>query len=297
MLETPDLKFFLAIAQASSLAAAARSLNVTPPAVSQRLALIEERIGLRLVERGRRSLTLTTEGEALARKSSRILGQLAELNEDLAARRGDVAGPLTVIAPFGFGRLHVAPVMNALLKEHPGIVLDLILSDDPYGAGAKESWDIIVHIGQLKDLSAIQRKLCSNRRYLVASPDYLARCGAPELPEDLPEFSCGVIREDQADVTMWHFAGPDGKGHSVRVTPDFASNDGEVVKSWALAGQGIVLRSEWNVSQELEEGSLVRVLADYSLPEADIVALLSPKTLRSERVNLAMDWLCKAVPG
>ncbi|MDA8747005.1 LysR substrate-binding domain-containing protein [Litoreibacter sp.] len=288
MLETSDLKFFISIASAPSLAAAARSLDVTPPAVSQRLALMEDRVGLRLVERGRRYLTLTAEGEALARKSDEILTRLAVLNENLVAQRGDVAGPLTIIAPFGFGRLRVAPAMNVLLREFPEISLNLVLSDDPYGSAAKDNWDIIIHIGQLKDSSLVQRKLASNQRFLVALPDYLARHGEPSGPEDLSGHSCGVIREDQADVTMWHMKDAEGEDHSIRIKPDFTSNDGEVVKSWALDGFGIVQRSEWNVVDELADGRLVKVLSDYTLPDANIVALLSPRTLRSARVDQAL---------
>jgi DNA-binding transcriptional LysR family regulator len=291
MLDSPDLRFFSALAMESSLAAAARVLNVTPPAVSQRLAQIEQRVGLRLIERGRGRLILTAEGEMLARRAGAILDELAVLDEDLAAQRREVSGPLRIVAPFGFGRIHVAPVIAALLNDFPSIAPDLVLSDDPYSASGTENWDLIIHIGQLADSSLVQKKLASNRRFLCAAPDYLARNGTPRDPDDLRNHVCGVIREDQADVTMWGFTGPDGARHAIRVHPAFASNDGEVVKSWALAGMGIVQRSEWNVAAEIGDGRLVKVLEGYALPDADIVVLLSPRTLRTARVQHALEAL------
>lgn len=295
MLETPDLRFFAALASAPSLAAAARELNVSPPAVSQRLTQIEHRLGLRLIERGRGRLVITVEGEILARRAGAILGELAALNEDMAAQRYDVSGPLRIIAPFGFGRIHVAPVIVDLIKKFPSILPDLVLSDDPYTAASSDNWDLIIHIGQLTESALVQKKLASNRRILCASPHYLAREGVPGHPEELCNYSCGVIRENQADVTMWGFTGPDDKRHSVRIHPAFASNDGEVVKSWAADDMGIIQRSEWNVAAELADGRLKQILETYIMPDADIIALISPRTLRTARVQHALEALTAAL--
>ncbi len=291
MLETPDLKFFATLASETSLAAAARALNVSPPAVSQRLAQLEQRLGLRLIERGRGRLVLTAEGEMLARRTGAILDNLAELNEDLAIRRQEVSGPLRIIASFGFGRIHVAPVIAQLKQDFPAILPDLILSDDPYSAAGTDNWDLIIHVGQLSDTSLVQKKLAPNRRFLCASPTYLEKQGHPDNPQDLQRHACGVIRENQADVTMWNLTNQENNRQSIRVTPAFASNDGEVVKSWAMAGLGIVERSEWNVAAELADGRLERVLESHHLPDADIIALLSPRTLRTARVRHALDAL------
>jgi DNA-binding transcriptional LysR family regulator len=291
MLETPDLRFFSTLARSPTLAAAARALDVTPSAVSQRLTQIESRLGLRLVERGRGRLTLTAEGETLARRAGAILHDLDNLNEDMASRRGEVSGPLQIIAPFGFGRIHVAPMIAELACTFPGIAPDLILSDDPYSAAGTENWDLIIHIGKLADSTLVQRKLASNQRFLCASPEYLARHGRPLQIADLRDHACGVIREDQADVSLLGFTGPDGVQSSVRIHPAFASNDGEVVKSWAVQGLGIVFRSEWSVASELKDGILERVLLDFALPDADITALVSPRTLRTARVECALEKL------
>ncbi|MBG6164514.1 DNA-binding transcriptional LysR family regulator [Labrenzia sp. EL_208] len=294
MLETKDLRFFSVVAASSSLAAAARALDVTPPAVSQRLAQIETRIGLQLVERGRGRLTLTTIGDALAQRAEIVLDEIENINEEILAHRDRISGPLHVIAPFGFGRAHVAPVLSQLVQDHPDVSLNLTLSDAPYREIASSNWDLLIHVGQLRDSSHIQRKLASNRRFLVASPAYLEKWGTPAHPGDLSSHRCGVVREDLADVTMWSFSEVDGPEHSIRIHPVFASNDGGVIKSWALDDLGIIQRSEWNVAREIGQGQLVQLLPDFRLPNADIVALLSPRTLRTARVDHALKRLVDA---
>ncbi|MES0810266.1 LysR family transcriptional regulator [Roseibium sp. SCPC15] len=294
MLDAKDLRFFSVVAASPSLAAAARALDVTPPAVSQRLAQMEARIGLHLVERGRGSLTLTAAGDALAQRAKRVLDEIEAINEEIFAHRNRISGPLHVIAPFGFGRVHVAPVLSKLVQDQPDVSLNLILSDAPYREIASSSWDLLIHVGRLRDSSHIQRKLATNRRLLCASPAYLEKWGTPAHPKDLSAHRCGVIREDLADVTMWNFSDAGGSEQSIRIRPNFASNDGEVVKSWALDHLGIVQRSEWNVAREIANGQLVQVLPDFRLPNADIVALLSPRTLRTARVDHALKLLVDA---
>ncbi|MDJ0686868.1 MAG: LysR substrate-binding domain-containing protein [Alphaproteobacteria bacterium] len=295
MLETPELRFFATVATSASLAAAARMLNVSPPAVSQRLRQIEQRLGFRLVERSRGHLTLTMEGESLLRNSEPILHALERLNENMRSQRREVTGPLKIIAPFGFGRMHVAPAIAELVGAHPNLAPELALSDDPYGAARTESWDLIIHVGKLSDTNLTQKKLASNRRLLCASPDYLAKNDRPLNPDDLQNHACGVVREDQADATLWTLTGPHGERHTQRIRPAFASNNGEIIKSWAVAGMGIVLRSEWNVAAELVDGRLERVLENYALPDADIVALLNSRTLRSARTRYAVEALASRI--
>jgi DNA-binding transcriptional LysR family regulator len=301
MIDLADLRFIEAISVAPSLAAAARALDVTPPAVSQRLAQLEARLKLKLVERGAGVLRLTAEGEMMAARAQRILADMVDLASDLAERRGAISGPLRVIAPFGFGRLHVAPLIASFSMRHPEVSPMLTVTDNPLGALRMEAWDVLVHIGHLPDLDLIQRKLAANRRLLCASPAYLERYDIPEEPKDLARHRCGVIRQNQADVTLWSFA--DGspasfqKRRTVRIEPAFASNDGEVVRQWALAGMGIVERSEWSVLDDLRSGRLVQVLPQWSLPDADIVALSNPRSVRASRVEAFLHHMMAGLAG
>ncbi|MFE0755054.1 LysR family transcriptional regulator [Inquilinus sp. NPDC058860] len=291
MITSQDLQFFAVVAASSSLAAAARALGVTPPAVTQRLRQLEERLKVRLVDRTGRSLRLTAEGALLAERGARVLGEMAGIVESMADRRQAVLGHLRVAAPFGFGRAYVAPAMAALKAQHPEVELTLILFEDPAGGLAAGSWDVLVQVGPLADSALTLRRLAPNRRLLCAAPSYLARRGAPGRPEELRGHDCAVIREDRADVTLWSFTHAGGRRATVRIHPVLNSNDGGVVRQWGLAGLGIILRSEWDVAADLRAGRLVPLLPDWHLPDADVVALLGPRTGRVARTERFLDVL------
>jgi DNA-binding transcriptional LysR family regulator len=284
MLSTADLHFFATVARSASLAAAARELDVTPPAVTQRLQDIERRIGVRLVERSGRRITLTDEGELLATRGQAISDDLAALNELLATRRGVVAGHLRVIAPLGFGRQHVAPLAGRFLDEHTELTLDLTLSDR-LGRVPETSWDVAVHIGELRESSLVAQRIAPNERFVVAAPSFIARHGTPETPQELRDFQCIALRENDEDVTLWRFTNSANAVVQLRIEPRLSSNDGDVVRDWALAGLGIIVRSEWSVADDLRAGRLVRLLGDYRLPSADIVAFVGARKGRSARTS------------
>lgn len=295
MLDVSDLRFLTALSAAPSLAAAARDLGVTPPAVSQRLALLEHRLRLRLIERGQGQLRLTAEGAYLIDRAKHILDDVESLAEDMAARAGRIEGPLHVIAPFGFGRLRVAPVLARFGNENLALRPKINLCEDPVGAMQDGLWDVLVHVGRLPHLRIKQRKLAPNRRLLVASAEYARRFGLPQRPEDIAAHRTGVVRENRADATLWPLTGPEGIELNLRVQPVYGCNDGEVLRAWALEGFGIVERSEWSISGDLRAGRLVRVLPDWSLPDADIVALLNPHAVRSLRIDKFVERLASEI--
>jgi len=284
MLSAEDLELFTAIGASPSLAAAARALGVTPPAVSQRLAQIERRLGLRLVERNGKGLRITADGELLLDRSNDILRRLATLEEELAERRGTTTGILRLVAPFGFGRRHVAPLVADYHAARPDVHVDLTLSDRP-GIGLVSACDILIRIGEIRDSDEIATVIAPNRRLLCAAPAYLARHGAPGDPAALRDHRCIVLRENDEDVTLWRFRGPQGDQASVRIEPGLSSNDGEVTKTLTLSGLGITVRSEWDVADEIASGRLVHLLPDWTLADADITALLGRRGERSARVG------------
>ncbi|KMO25391.1 LysR family transcriptional regulator [Methylobacterium indicum] len=296
MLATDDLRFFLAVAEAPSLAAASRALDVSPPAVTQRLRALEERLGTHLVDRAGRHLALTGEGELLAERGRAILDALGELDEALAARRGQVVGHLRVVAPLGFGRRHVAPVAAAFQAAHPEVAIDLTLSDR-LGGVPEGTFDLAVHVGEIAGAAPglIARRLAPNARIVCAAPAYLAARGEPSVPDDLRRHACIALRENDEDVTLWRFA-RDGREARVRIEPRLASNDGEVVRGWALAGRGVILRSEWDVADDLRAGRLVRLLQDFAAPEAPVVALIGARRrARAARTRRFLDALAAAL--
>ncbi len=274
MLSTDDLRFFCTLASQPSLSATARLLDVTPSSVTQRLQAIEDKLRLKLADRQGRGIALTEQGQLLAERAQAILADLEALQGALHEQRDELAGRLRVLAPMGFGSAHIAPLAARFRALHPALAFELELSDRP-NQRLHEGWDVVVHIGPLRDSSLRQLVLARNRRYLCAAPAYLARHGRPRTLEELAGHACLALRENEEDATRWKLLPPGASQYrTVRIEPPLASNDGRVIKQWALDGQGIMLRSEWDVAGELRSGALQRVLPDHALPEADIVALL-----------------------
>jgi DNA-binding transcriptional LysR family regulator len=290
MISSEDLRFFDVLTKSASLAEAARKLDVTPPAVTQRLRALEARIGIRLIDRSGRKMTLTDEGALVASHGTIVAEAMEALSEALANRKKAVSGHLRVAAPHGFGRLHVAPVVDAFAKAHPSVTVTLDLSDHP-GAQLVESSDVIIHIGPPGPLNQIVTTLAPNQRILCASADYLADAAPLQSPTDLMRHRCLVVRENDEDVTLWRFLHASREPETVRIRPTMCSNDGAVVRDWALAGQGVAIRSEWNVAADLAAGRLKRVLPSWELPPADVVAMLGTRFGRSARTTAFLAML------
>lgn len=287
--DTTDLRFFVTLAESGTLVEAARRMDVTASAVSQRLRQLENRLGVLLIHRSTRRFNLTDEGELFYTKAVRLLAELDALIDSLRARSGEVAGTLHVCGPLGFGRLHLAVALADFHALHPKLVVSLTLSDVLPAADA-DRFDMIVHIGDLPDSSMIAYPVAPNTRLVCASPAYLASRAAPRRPEELTGHHCIVLRENEEDVSLWRFR----KGRTevaVRIAPDMSSNDGDVTRQWALKGKGVIMRSEWDVAESLESGRLVRLLDDWRLPDADIVALIPQRHGVSARVKLFLTFL------
>ncbi|WP_313623085.1 LysR family transcriptional regulator [Achromobacter sp.] len=282
MITTDDLRFFLSLAATGSLAQAARALDVTPPAVTQRLHALEKRLGVRLVNRSARGIALTDEGTLLARRAGQICGELSDLADELAGRRGIVAGHLRVVAPLGFGQRYIASLVADFRARSEDVTASLALSDGP-PRFASDNWDVMVHIGELRDSTLVAYPLAPNRRILCAAPAYLARRGTPAKPEDLRDHDCIALRENDEDVTLWRFKRGRSAALGVRITPTLSSNAGATALQWALAGHGIVARSEWDVAAHLGTGALVPLLAGWNLPDANVVALVKSRQELSAR--------------
>ncbi|GAB3661376.1 LysR family transcriptional regulator [Ramlibacter alkalitolerans] len=287
--DASDLRFFVTLSEAGSLAEAARRLDVTPSAVSQHLRQLESRLGLVLVRRSTRRFSLTDEGELFYAGALDLLARLDLLTDNLRARASEVAGNLNLCGPLGFGRHYLAQAVAEFHALHPKLLVSLNLTDVVPAADAR-GFDLIVHIGDLPDSSRVACPLAPNERFLCASPDYVARRGMPAKPEDLAQHDCLVLRENQEDVTLWRFT-RHRRELAVRVPATLCSNDGEVVKQWALLGKGILLRSEWDVADCLREGRLVRLLPEWQLPPANVVALLGRRGATSARVRLFLSFL------
>ncbi|MFC3051892.1 LysR substrate-binding domain-containing protein [Kordiimonas pumila] len=279
-----DLRFFVTVACAETLAAAARSQDVTPSAVTQRLRQLEGRLHLRLIDRTTRGLRLTDEGQLLLDRARNVLEDLDDITETLSARRGVVGGHLRIIAPLGFGRRYVAPLAAVFRRENPDVKLTLVLTERP-ALAMEDTWDIAIHIGELRDSSRILHALAPNERFLCAAPAYLQQHGEPSSPDQLVDHHFIALRQNDEDVTLMQFEDARGNPFNIRMTSMMSSNDGESSRLWAEEGHGIILRSEWDVAEDLKAGRLLRLLPDYHLPSAHIVALLSTRSEKTARVS------------
>ena len=284
-----DLRFFVTITQSGSLAEAARRLDVTPSAVSQRLRHLEAKLGMALAHRSTRRFVLTEEGQMFRDGVAGVLAELDRLVDNLRERSGEVTGTLAIAGPPGFGRRYLAPAIAGFHAEHPQLKVALTLGDALPSADAGR-FDMIVHVGDPPDSTVAAYPVAPNRRFLCAAPAYLERRRAPHDPKDLSVHDCIVLSKGDEDVTLWRFHRR-RQDVAVRVPPVLSSNDGDVVKQWALAGKGLVVSSEWDVAELLATGQLVRVLPDWSLPDADVVALAAPHAALSRRATLFLSFL------
>ncbi|MCD5992898.1 LysR family transcriptional regulator [Pseudomonas sp. CDFA 602] len=292
MIAIEDLRLAVTLSRCESLSAAARVLNVSPPALSMRLRKLETQLGITLANRDARRLSLTADGERFARESAHLLEQLDALPESFRQRDERLVGTLRLAAPFGYGRQRIAPLLARFARLHPQLRLHLDLRETPWPD--RHDSDAVIHIGNLNDSLWIARPLAHNNRWLCASPAYLEQHGVPLQPDELAQHRCICIRENDEDVTLWHMSKGQAK-KALRIEPAMLSNDGSVARRWAEQGLGIVLRSEWDVGDAIASGSLVRVLADWQLASAQINLLVPLRKHRSARLQALTEFLESAL--
>ncbi|HEY4073573.1 MAG TPA: LysR family transcriptional regulator [Herbaspirillum sp.] len=286
-----DLSFFVQLVKHGSLSALARELGLTPPAVSSRLARMEKRLGVQLLNRTTRRLGVTQEGELYLSNGTRLLAELEELDRMVSSSRAIPQGLLRVNATFGFGRRHIAPAVSAFAQRFSAVDVQLTLTDRTVNL-ADQAYDVGIRFGQVPDSRLVARKIAANRRYLCASPDYLKKAGMPITPRELQSHQCIVLRESDSAYGTWHLS-RGRKQETVKVRGALSSNDGESAVIWALNGHGILMRSEWDVQEHLRSGALRLVLPEWSLPSADVFAVYRERMNLSAKVGAFVDFLAE----
>ncbi|HEX8403684.1 MAG TPA: LysR family transcriptional regulator [Duganella sp.] len=290
-----ELSFFVMLAKLGSLAATARELGLTPPAVTKRLMLMEQRLGVRLLNRTTRRMSLTSEGETYLAQAARILGDIRDMEESVSSARAQPKGLLRVNATLGFGRTTIAPLVSAFARRHPDVEVRLQLTDRAINL-VEDAYDLGIRFGELPDTRLGARKIMSNQRFLCASPAYLKHHGMPGVPLDLLRHRCILHRQNDDAYSSWKLE-KGRKAETVKVRGSLSSNDGDVVLGWALDGHGILLRSEWDAAKYLDSGRLQVVLADYTLPPADLYAYYTSRRQQPARVRAFIDFLAERIPN
>ncbi|WP_347557701.1 LysR family transcriptional regulator [Robbsia sp. KACC 23696] len=289
MTDSGDIRFLLTIRDSGSLTAASRKLGLSPSAVTQRLQLLEKKLGMRLIDRTARKLLFTEEGQLLCQRGGTLMQAFDALFDELRERSGGLIGTLKVNAPLGFGRRYIAPAVAEFQRHHPDVTITLTLSDRPL-TETSDRFDVVVHIGELRDSNLIGHTLAPNARFVCAAPSLVKRFGMPAGPDELMQMPCIVLPENNEDASLWHFS--KGKTtRSVRVPSKLSCNDGDVIRRWACEGRGVILRSEWDVADDLRSGRLIRLLPAWKTSDANIIALAHNRTGLPARTRHFMTFL------
>lgn len=283
-----EMRVFTGVVDAGSFVAAAEGLGMSKAAVSRYVSDLEQRLGVRLLHRTTRKLSLTQEGELFLARCREILASIDASEAELSTRTDSASGLLKISVPVSFGIRHLAPLWSEFLAAHPRMSLDVQLADRVIDL-VDEGFDLAVRIARLPDSSLVSRKLASTRLVLCASPAYLARRGAPQHPSELPQHEIlGYSLLSMGD--QWQFQGPEGPV-TVKVRPRIWTNNGDTCVAAALSGTGIQLQPTFLVARELAAGELVEVLPQYRSVELGIYAVYPTRKFVLPKVRALVEYL------
>lgn len=282
-----DLAVFVQVAKRASFAAAASELGMSTAFISKRIRLLEQNLGVRLLHRTTRRVSVSEDGERVYHWALRILDSVQRMGDEVSALHREPSGQLRIASSLGLGRRFVAPALSELAARYPQLDIRLDVHDRLVDLVA-EGVDLDIRVGNEIAANLIAKPLAKNRRVLCAAPGYLERRGTPRSLAELTSHDCLVIKERDHPFGVWHLEGPSGE-ENVKVTGPLSSNHGEVVHQWCLDGRGILLRSWWDVHDSLADGRLVQVLPEYQ-QQADIWAVHAAPLASSARVRVAVEF-------
>lgn len=287
-MSTNDLSFFVLLARRESFSDTARDLGLSTSAVSRRLARLEDRLGVRLLNRTTRRVSLTGEGESYFAEAVRLLGEIEALEQSLAKARETPSGMLRINATLGFSRAYLAPAISSFRNRYPTVEVQLVTTDAPFNL-VEKGIDLGIRFGTPPISHMMVRPLQPNRRFLCAAPSYLARHGTPQALKDLHKHDCIILRQDDV-YDLWRFDETGAVTPSAKVSGGLSTNDGEIALGWVLDGHGIMLRSEWDIARHVRAGRLRIVLPDYR-QTANIFAVYPERHNLSAKVRVFLDDL------
>ncbi len=256
-----DMDLFVRVVKNGGLAVAGREVGLSPASMSARINTLEQRYGMRLLNRTTRHVSPTEAGRKFYDACLSILADVNEAETQLLSVKETFAGPLRITATSDMGQQHIAPLLSKFIAQHPDITPHLYLTDGVVNIGA-QSFDLGVRYGNLPDSSLIVRKLASSHRVVCASPDYLKRKGIPKIPQALTEHDCLVMFRATEPLTNWYFQTQKGV-ETVAINAARSTNDGALIRQWAIEGAGIALKSYLDVEADLKAKRLVTVLDDF----------------------------------
>lgn len=289
------MRTFVRVAERGSLSAVARDLGVGQSTITRHLRELEEALGVRLLSRTTRRVTMTEEGSRYYADSVNILGLVEQAGDEARNAQGAPAGKIRISCTAAFGVLHVTRLIFAFQDLYPDIEVDLSLTDERVDL-VREGIDIALRLGPLTDSSARLRVLGQSRRLLVAAPAYLAARGRPTVPKDLSDHE-GIRMSNVAGSDVLVLQGPQNDRHAVPFAGKLRIDHGLAAREALAAGRGIAPAHQWLVDDLLEAGKLETILMDYSLPAVQLSLLIVPERSRIARVRLLIDFLAEQIAG
>ncbi|QHJ00897.1 LysR family transcriptional regulator [Xylophilus rhododendri] len=287
-LSNDDLRVFVVVARKASFNAAAEELGMSGAYVSKRVRLLEQDLGVRLLHRTTRRVSVTEQGERVVHWAQQILDDVDHLHQELAVTRSEPRGQLRIVSSFGFGRNVVAPALSRLVERYPALQVRLEVFDRLVDV-ASEGFDLDIRVGDEIAPQLMARRLADNHRVLCAAPGYLARRGTPRSLTELTGHDCLVIKERDHPFGVWRLRSG-ALDETVKVTGPLSANNGEMVVQWAVDGRGIALRSLWDVGPLLQSGALVQILPEWR-QEANVWAVYPSRLHASAKVRVCVDFL------
>ncbi|NHI00258.1 LysR family transcriptional regulator [Oceanimonas sp. MB9] len=286
-LDLKSLELFVRVASLGAIGRAGAEFNLSPTNATQRIKALEADLGVTLLNRTTRAISLTPDGEILLEHARRILDDVEATRNVLSHTTNTVSGLVRVTVSASFGRSHIVPFVPAFLRRYPEVTLDLHLTDRVVDI-VEMGYDLAFRIGALAPSTLLARKIDDNPQLLVASPAYLARAGYPQTPQDLAHHACLFLGENR----LWKLSDKNGTVHDVRVSGPVSVNLGNAVGEWLVAGMGIGLTALWHAAPDIKAGRLVPLLTNYRVwPETKIWAVRPPGRLMPARVKAFLDFM------
>jgi DNA-binding transcriptional LysR family regulator len=291
MLDLQQVASFVAVVNAGSFVGAADAIGLSKAAVSRHVADLEQGLGVRLLHRTTRRLSLTDDGQRFHARAAELLANASELEAETGSRSGEAIGRLRINAPVTFGNLHLAPLWPYFILAHPRVALDITLNDRVVDL-VEEGYDIAIRISSLANSQLVSRRLASTRIVLCASPGYLAAHGTPSHPHELAQHQI-ISYAYWSGGDDWRFSGPVGEVR-VRVRPRIHTNSGDTCRAAALQDQGVILQPDFLVGEDLRRGDLVEVLPDFRSIEIGIHAVYASRKHLPIKTRHLIDFLVEA---
>lgn len=283
-----DMQVFIRVVESGGIGRAAEQLNIAKSAVSRRLAELEKRLGVRLINRTTRTSSLTEAGESYYQQTVKVVDQVDEINNDLQGAECALAGTIRLAVPLSFGLLHLSAVIDQFIKQHPEVAIHVDFSDRHVDL-VEDGFDLALRIATLKDSSNQARRVCPCHHAIVASPDYLRQNGIPNTPRDLEQHKFVKYIGTSSDAL--EFRDVNGETFRPHLNSSIVTNNGDFILQMACSGHGIVALPTFIVSESLVSGALVEVLPDYALPSVNAWLVYPQNRYLPRRVRLLMDFI------